>query len=512
MISGSARNPKILDVASLAGTVADLKARGRTVVQCHGCFDVLHIGHVRHFQAARRHGDVLVVTVTPDQFVNKGPNRPAFTHSVRAEMLAGLECIDYVAVNEWPEATEAIRRIRPHVYCKGSDYRDASKDLSGGILREEEAIRSVGGDLVFTDEETSSSSRLINRHLPVFSGEVAEFLSGFTEAHDFDHVAATLDRAQKLRVLVIGEAIIDEYHYCETLGKSGKEPILAVRFNRAEKFAGGIMAVANHTAEFADSVDMITMLGRDDPQEEFIRAHLNPRVNPTFLLMEGAPTITKRRYIESYPFQKMFEVYFMREDEAAEANAARLATLLEERLDDYDVVIVTDYGHGMLGPSAIDVLCRRARGLSVNTQTNADNHGFNTVSKYPRADYLCVSEKELRLEARSRRGDVRELMEAAAERAEAAMVMVTQGKQGLLSYEPDRGFARVPAFADHFVDRVGAGDAVFAVTSLCRAAGAHGDEVAFIGNSVGAMAVTIVGNRRSIDRGNLVTFLKTLLK
>jgi bifunctional ADP-heptose synthase (sugar kinase/adenylyltransferase) len=208
----------------------------------------------------------------------------------------------------------------------------------------------------------------------------------------------------------------------------------------------------------------------------------------------------------------MFEVYFMREDEAAEANAAQLATLLDERLASYDVVIVTDYGHGLLSPTVVDVLCRKARGLSVNTQTNADNHGFNTVSKYPRADYFCVSEKELRLEARSRRGDVRELMQALANRTQAAMVMVTQGKQGLLSYEPTRGFARVPAFADHFVDRVGAGDAVFAITSLCRAAGSHGDEVAFIGNAAGAMAVTIVGNRRSISQFELKNFLKSLLK
>jgi bifunctional ADP-heptose synthase (sugar kinase/adenylyltransferase) len=257
---------------------------------------------------------------------------------------------------------------------------------------------------------------------------------------------------------------------------------------------------------------MITMLGRDDSREEFIREHLNPRVTPTFLYMEGAPTITKRRYIESYPFQKMFEVYFMREDEAVDENAAHMAAILEDRLASYDLVIVTDYGHGMIGSAVVDVLCRKSRCLAVNTQTNADNHGFNTVSKYPRADYFCVSEKELRLEARNRRGDIRHLMGMTAERTSAGMVMVTQGKQGLLCYEPGIGYSQVPAFADHFVDRVGAGDAVFAVTSLCRAAGAGGEEVAFIGNCVGAMAVAIVGNRRAIPQGELKTLLKTLLK
>src|SRR5262249_33107158 len=163
-----------------------------------------------------------------------------------------------------------------------------------------------------------------------------------------------------LRVLTIGETILDEYNYCETLGKSGKEPILAVRLVSTEQFAGGILAVANHVAQFTDKVGLVSMLGDVASAEEFVREKLDPKVQADFLTMRGAPTIVKKRYIESYPFQKMFEVYLMNEDQDA-ANSQRFAQHLEKILPDYDVVIVTDYGHGLIDEAAVDVLCREAK-------------------------------------------------------------------------------------------------------------------------------------------------------
>jgi rfaE bifunctional protein kinase chain/domain/rfaE bifunctional protein nucleotidyltransferase chain/domain len=504
--------PKIQELDDLAVHLADLRARGQRIVHCHGVFDLLHLGHVRHFQKAREFGDVLVVTVTPDQWVNKGPGRPVFNHQHRAEMIANLECVDYVTVNRWPSALETIRLLRPNFFVKGSEYRDAAKDLTDHIRVEEEAVREVGGALVFTEDIVFSSSTLINHHLMPLPKEASESVQRLAARHPAEELLRYIEGARSLRVLVIGETIIDEYHYCEALGKAGKEPILAVRFRSREKFAGGILAVANHVASFSDRVGLLSVLGEDDPQERFIRKSLNPKVEPSFLYATGAPTIVKRRFIESYPFQKMFEVYVMEEDQNEQENAERLATLLERRLPDYDLVIVTDYGHGMLDPKAIDLLSRHARCLAVNTQANAGNQGFNTVSKYPRADYVCVSEKELRLEARQRRQDLRRLVTAVADRLQASKVMVTRGRQGMLCYDRAEGFVEVPAFTSHFTDRVGAGDSVFAVTSLCMVQGAPAGLLGVIGNAVGAMKVAVVGNRSAIDRAALVKYVSSLLK
>jgi rfaE bifunctional protein kinase chain/domain len=502
---------KIKGLEELAALLSDVRASGQRIVHCHGVFDLLHIGHIRHFEAAKQYGDILVVTLTPDQYVNKGPHRPAFPQDLRAEMIASLGCVDYVAINAWPMGVETIKLLRPHVFAKGHEFREGP-DVIGAIPQEKEAILSVGGQMVFTEDITFSSSTLINRHLSVLPKDASTFLSEFAARHHPDDLIRYLDGAQSLKVLLLGETIIDEYNYCEALGKSGKEPILAVRFCSSEKFAGGILAVGNHVASFCDRVSLLSFLGGEDSHEAFIREKLDPRVHANFFYMAKAPTIVKRRFIESYPFQKMFEVYQMSEDENEAANEERLCHTLEEVLPRYNLVIVADYGHGMFTPRVIDLLSREARCLAVNTQANAGNHGFNTASKYPRANYLCISESEIRLEARSRREDLRRIVEKVVERLGCQQVMVTRGQQGMLCYSKEDGFVQAPALTGHFADRVGAGDAVFAITSLCMAQDAPAEIMAVIGNMVGAMSVGTVGNRTPIDRTALTRSIISMMK
>ena len=156
---------KLQPVHEVASLLERLRGQGRRIVHCHGVFDLLHVGHLRYFREAKAMGDVLVVTLTTDRFVNKGPHRPAFPEQLRAEVLAGLECVDFVAINPHPTAVEAIKLIRPDVYVKGPDYADKSKDLTGKILEEEEAVHAVGGRIAFTTGEIFSSTSLINQHM-----------------------------------------------------------------------------------------------------------------------------------------------------------------------------------------------------------------------------------------------------------------------------------------------------------------------------------------------------------
>lgn len=506
-------NGKIKEIEELAEVLVLLRAENKKIVHCHGVFDLLHIGHIRHFEKAKRLGDVLVVTVTPDRYVNKGPHCPVFSEDLRAEAIAALDCIDYVAINKWPMAVEAIQLLRPDFYVKGSEYREAEKDRTGGIRLEEAAIKSVGGRLASTDNITFSSSSLINRHLPVFPKEVSDYLVGFSTRYSADDVLRYLESARSLKVLVVGEAIIDEYQYCETMGKSGKEPILAARYVSSEKFAGGILAIANHVAAFCDQVGMLTSLGTRDSQEDFIREKLDAKIDKMFLYMNNVPTIVKRRFVELYPLQKLFEVYIMmNEGEDNTAQSQALCAKLREVLPEYDVVIVTDYGHGFLGPEAVDILCNQARFLAVNTQANAGNHGFNTVSKYHRADYICVSEGEIRLEARSRLRDLPDIVLEVAEKPSCDRIVITRGRQGCLCYSKEEGFFKVPAFSSYVVDRIGAGDALFSVTALCVAQRAPMEVVGLIGNAVGAQAVATVGHRRPIERVRLFGYIESLLR
>src|SRR3954470_14244667 len=119
---------KVRDLQDLVAELDQQRASGKRIVHCHGVFDLMHIGHIRHFEQAKMLGDVLIVTITQDRHVNKGPNRPVFTEAHRAAAIAALVCVDYVAVNKWPTAIDTIRLLRPNVFVKGSEYRDASKD------------------------------------------------------------------------------------------------------------------------------------------------------------------------------------------------------------------------------------------------------------------------------------------------------------------------------------------------------------------------------------------------
>src|SRR3989454_902913 len=269
---------KIKRLEDLAKSLASLRDKGRKIVHCHGVFDLLHIGHIKHLEAARNLGDVLVVTLTPDRHVNKGPHRPAFPERLRAEALASLACVDYVAINQWPTAVETIELLKPSLFVKGIVREAGQRDHSDAIKKEEAAIEAVGGQLVYTDEETYSASALINRFMEVFTPETKAFLEQFRDQHTPDEIVAYLQALRKLRVLIVGESIIDEYQFCSVLGKSGKESILAALHNRTETYVGGVLAVANHMSNFCDEVAVLSSLGEVNSCEDFIRSRLNDNV------------------------------------------------------------------------------------------------------------------------------------------------------------------------------------------------------------------------------------------
>src|SRR5437867_243766 len=209
---------KVKRLGDLAKILAAVRESGKKIVHCHGVFDLLHIGHIKHLEAARKLGDLLVVTITPDRYVNKGPHRPAFPEGLRAEALASLACVDFVAINEWPTAVEAIRLLQPNLYVKGVVRESGKRDHSDAIQNEEEAVESVGGKLVLTDEETFCASTLINRFMDVFTPETKAFLERFRQRHSPEEIVGYLQAIRRLKVLVVGESIVDEYQFCSVRG------------------------------------------------------------------------------------------------------------------------------------------------------------------------------------------------------------------------------------------------------------------------------------------------------
>lgn len=154
---------KILELEELARKIAELKSQGKKIVLCHGCFDLMHPGHIKYFQASKKMGDILVVTVSPDIYVDKGDGRPVFNQTLRAESIAALECVDYVAINTWPTAVETLRLLRPHIYVKGQEFENKA-DKTGKLQKEQEALLEIGAEMRYTHEIVFSSTKLLNQY------------------------------------------------------------------------------------------------------------------------------------------------------------------------------------------------------------------------------------------------------------------------------------------------------------------------------------------------------------
>jgi rfaE bifunctional protein nucleotidyltransferase chain/domain len=504
---------KILSLDQLSHRAELARKKGQRIVLAHGTFDLLHMGHVRHLEQARALGDLLLVTVTADSYVNKGPGRPVFPATLRAEMLAALRYVAWVAINDGPTAENVIRHVRPDVYVKGSDYAQAEEDITGKIDDERKAVEAHGGRIHFTYDITFSSSSLLNRHFDVFEPKLRGYLEAARSRWDLDEFKRVVDSVKDKSVLLIGDTIIDEYHYVSPLGKSPKENLIPTLYRSAEVFAGGVIAAANHVASFCRDVHVITCLGDDSDAEHFIRSALKSNVELTAVNRAAAPTTRKRRFVDSDYLRKMFEVYYMDDAPLTGAIEAGVLAAFADRAPEYDLVIATDFGHGMLTGKVRQELETRSRFLAVNAQSNSANHGFNLITKYRRADYICVDAPEARLAVGDPHAEIEvvagELLPA---HVNCSRLIVTHGRHGCVTYDRRRGLHKIPAFTGQAIDTMGAGDAFLAVTSPMVASGHDMELIGFIGNAVGAIKVGIIGHRQSVDRVQLLKYLNMLLK
>ena len=509
-VSAGDKIKKLSDVTEL--TAAARKA-GRTVVMAHGVFDLLHMGHVRHIEEARSYGDMLVVSVTPDRFVNKGPGRPVFGEMMLAQMLAALGSVDLVTINEGPTAEPAIEAIRPSVYVKRPDYVDAASDVTGKINDERDAVERYQGRIQFTDDVTFSSSALINRYFSPFEPHVRDFVDSMREDNAQQDLLQLIETVADMKVLVVGDAIIDEYRYVTPMGRAPKENLVATLYQSHEIFAGGVMATANHVAGICRQVDVLTVFGDQDEFSDLSRAKAKPNVKISSFQRKDAPTTRKVRYVDATSMRKLFETYYMNDVPVPDDIEAELNQRIADTAADYDLVIVNDFGHGMIKPSTIELLSDKARFLAVNTQANSANFGFNMISKYPRADYVCIDALEARLATGQKHSSVEHLMSHyLVPMMPNTRIVVTQGRDGCLAYAKDQPITQVPALADKVFDTMGAGDAFLAITSPLVAAGGAMRNVAFLGNIAGALKVGIIGHRQSVDKVSMIKAVIAMLK
>ena len=290
-------SPKVLFFDTALSILSKKKKEGNTIVQCHGTFDLIHPGHIIHFEEAKALGDILVITITAEEFVNKGPGRPYFNDALRIRSLIELECIDYVILIPHSAAKEAIKCVCPDIYCKGLEYKDHHNDPTGNILDDISTVHECGGKVKYVGKIVYSSTKLLNKNFDPYPDAVkaaCKDLSTHFTPTDFRNL---IESFSNLKVLVIGDIIFDRYSYVRVQGLTTKNRILSGLYDAEEIQTGGAFAVFRHIKQFTDNVQLLGLIGDDKWANELLSEYISADQDE-IIRSSQIQTIVKQRFIE----------------------------------------------------------------------------------------------------------------------------------------------------------------------------------------------------------------------
>ncbi len=503
---------KFFDLKELSNLLK-IKHKNKKIVLCHGVFDVIHIGHIEHFEQAKKQGDILIVSITADQFVSKGPNRPAFNQNIRIKALSAITSIDYVCLSHSYTAINTIKILKPNFYCKGLEYKNQTNDLTGEIKNEINVLKKNKGKIFFTTGTISSSSKLLNKYFDNISNQQASTINKIKKNFSFFQIKEKIRKFKNDTALVIGETIIDEYNFTEALGKSGKEPNLVLRDLSSELYIGGAAATAINISNFAKKVYLLTFLGENSEYLKFIKKNLPTNVEIHFLKKKNSPTIVKKRYIDLVSKNKLLGVYKINDEPLDKTQEKVLNKKFSQLSKKSNLIVVSDYGHGFIPKSLIKKLNYSKQTVALNAQINASNVSFHSLNEYKNIDCVIINERELRHQLRNRNSDIKQLLKKISFEQKYKNIIVTRGSQGAIMF--DSKFKKMyfcSAFANKIVDKVGSGDSMLSLVSLSVKNKIDKDLTLLIGSLAAADSVEHFANKSSFKKVKLLKNLEHLLK
>ena len=342
--------------------------------------------------------------------------------------------------------------------------------------------------------------------------EAKKALQTISKKYSLQSINKIFEKAQKLKVLVIGETIIDQYNFCEALGKSGKEPYLALKDLYFENYLGGAAAIANNLAEFCKEIKLVSMIGEKQEHINFIKKKIHSKIDTIFFRKKNSPTILKKRFIDNITKSKLFGIYSINDDNISKKDDEAISKYIKKIINKFDLIIISDYGHGFISNKTALKICSKKRFIALNAQINASNIGYHSLQKYKNINSIIINETELRHELRNKNGDIYALSKQLKNKLKTKNLLVTRGKNGAILINDKNQLIECPAYANNVVDRVGAGDSMLSIISLLVKIGAPHDLSLLLGSFAGAASVESIGNSTFLKKKNFLRHLEFALK
>jgi rfaE bifunctional protein kinase chain/domain len=476
---------KIKTVDELCDVIGS-RPRAKKVIMCHGVFDLVHPGHIRHLLYAKEKADILVASLTADAHITKAQYRPFVPQELRALNLAALEMVDFVVIDPNPTPITNIARIQPDYFAKGYEYGNGR--VNPKTQQELEVIQSYGGELLFTPGDiVYSSSHLIENDPPNIALEKFLLLMEADEL-DFDRLRRIVETCEGKRVHVVGDTIVDSLTYTTMIGGMTKTPTPSVRFDNRMDFVGGAGIVAKHLKSAGAEVTLSTVLGDDSLAEFALKDLESAGVNIVPIIDRARPTTNKNAYVcGDYRLLKV-DTLDNRSitDKQAEMIAGQIANVHAE------AVVFSDFRHGIFNRRTVPGLTSVIPQGAFRVADSQVASRWGNILEFKGFDLLTPNEREARFALADQDTGVRPLAAKLHEEADCKTVILKLGDRGVLTCrrgkENDpRSFFVVDSFADKVVDAVGAGDALLAYATLSLLT----DESEVAASVLGSMAAAL---------------------
>jgi rfaE bifunctional protein kinase chain/domain/rfaE bifunctional protein nucleotidyltransferase chain/domain len=507
-LSGAFRH-KIKTVEELCRIIGP-RPRRRAVVMCHGVFDLVHPGHIRHLLYAKSKADILVASLTADAHIAKANYRPFVPQDLRALNLAALEMVDYVVIDEEATPIANLARVQPDFFAKGYEYQNGG--LHPRTQEEIAIIERYGGEVLFTPGDiVYSSSALIEKGPPDITIDKLLMLMQ-AEGISFTRLHRILDKFHGIAVHVVGDTIVDSLTHTTMIGGMTKTPTPSVRFDDRQDFIGGAAIVAAHLSAAGANVTLSTVLG-DDPLKDFVLDGLDKagvQVNP--IIDRTRPTTQKNAFVcGDY---RLLKVDTLDNRSISDHSVQSIAERIEGTPG--NAVVFSDFRHGIFNRRTIPKLIGAIRRGVFRVADSQVASRWGNILDFKGFDLITPNEREARFAMADQDTGVRPLAAQLHDEAGCRMLILKLGDRGVLTCRPGKGndlrsFFVVDTFADRVVDAIGAGDALLAYATLAMVG--DGSEVAatILGSVAAALECEIDGNR-PVSRSDVARRLEALEK
>ena len=503
---------KLFSNTDLAGKTKKFKKEGKTVALLHGVFDILHVGHISYFEDVKKDSDILIISITNDEFVGKGPGRPMFKIDERVKMLSKIDIIDFITISKSETAVAIIRTIKPNIYAKGQDYKNKKNDISKNIYKEIEAIKSVGGKFKVTNTPMHSSTKIINNETSFLSEDLKKFLKYIDKDKLKKKYLSFFKSKPNKKILIVGEPIVDVYNYVNIQGKSSKNNILSSKHISTKEFGGGTILVANILKEFFNKIDYVTFYNHYN--KKYIKKFLtDKKIKLKKIYDKKCKFIIKKRFIDQYSNNRLYQINYNDDYSLINEAGKKINDFIKKNHSSYDYIIVYDFGHNLINKEVVKTLRKLSKKTFINCQSNSSNFGFNLVNKYKKGNTISMDEQEFRLSVQDKNTSVDKLISANKKFIKKfTNFIITMGKFGCYHIS-GASSVFVPTVYSTFKDTTGSGDVFFSIyIGLKISKKFTDDEICLICHIAAGLHANRIGNEKTFDLKSLYKSIDLILK